>query len=66
MLELASEIIELTSSNSKIELHDLPEDDPKQREPRIDKAKELLGWIPSTQRRLGIIKTIDYFKRIVL
>ena len=66
MLELASEIIELTGSNSKIELHDLPEDDPKQREPRIDKAKELLGWIPSTQRRLGIIKTIDYFKRIVL
>jgi UDP-glucuronate decarboxylase len=66
MLELASEIIELTSSNSKIELLDLPEDDPKQREPRIDKAKELLGWIPSTQRRLGIIKTIDYFKRIVL
>jgi UDP-glucuronate decarboxylase len=66
VLELASEIIELTSSNSKIELHDLPEDDPKQREPRIDKAKELLGWIPSTQRRLGIIKTIDYFKRIVL
>jgi len=66
MLELASEIIELTCSNSKIELHDLPEDDPKQREPRIDKAKELLGWIPSTQRRLGIIKTIEYFKRIVL
>ena len=66
VLELASEIIELTSSNSKIELHDLPEDDPKQREPRIDKAKELLGWIPSTQRRLAIIKTIDYFKRIVL
>ena len=66
MLELASEIIELTCSNSRIELHDLPEDDPKQREPRIDKAKELLGWIPSTQRRLGIIKTIEYFKRIVL
>jgi UDP-glucuronate decarboxylase len=66
MLELASEIIELTSSNSRIELHNLPEDDPKQREPKIDKAKELLGWIPSTERRLGVIRTIDYFKSIVL
>ena len=66
MLELANEIIELTGSNSKIELHDLPEDDPRQREPMIDKARELLGWIPSTQRRLGVIKTIDYFKRLLL
>jgi UDP-glucuronate decarboxylase len=66
MLDLASEIIELTGSNSKIELHDLPEDDPKQREPKIDKARELLGWIPSTQRRVGVIETIDYFKSLGL
>ena len=62
MLELANEVIELTGSKSKIEMRALPGDDPKQREPKIDKAKELLGWKPLTKRQDGLAKTIQYFK----
>jgi UDP-glucuronate decarboxylase len=62
MLELANEVIELTRSKSKIEMRELPGDDPKQREPKIDKAKELLDWKPSTNRKDGLKKTVDYFK----
>ena len=62
MLELANEVIELTESKSKIEMRELPGDDPKQREPKIDKAKDLLGWTPSTKRKDGLKKTVEYFK----
>jgi UDP-glucuronate decarboxylase len=62
MLELANEIIELSQSKSKIEMKELPGDDPKQREPKIDKAKDLLGWSPSINRKEGLRKTIEYFK----
>ena len=62
MLELAIEVIELTGSNSKIEMRELPGDDPRQREPKIDKARDLLGWTPSTERGDGLKKTIEYFK----
>jgi UDP-glucuronate decarboxylase len=61
MKELANEIIELTSSKSKIDYRPLPSDDPKQREPIIDKAIELLGWNPSVSRAAGLIETINYF-----
>ncbi len=62
MLELASEVIALTGSKSKIEMRALPGDDPKQREPKIDKARDLLGWSPSVNRKDGLRKTVDYFK----
>ena len=62
MLELANEVIELTRSRSKIQMQELPGDDPRQREPKIDKARDLLGWIPSTKRNDGLNKTIEYFK----
>jgi UDP-glucuronate decarboxylase len=62
MLELANEIIELTGSKSKIEMRALPGDDPKQREPKIDKAKDLLGWVPLTERKDGLLKTVEHFK----
>jgi len=62
MLELANEVIELTGSKSSIEMRELPGDDPKQREPTIDKAKDLLGWTPSTKRDDGLKRTIQYFK----
>ena len=62
MLELANEVIELTGSKSKIEIRELPGDDPKQREPKIDKARDLLGWVPLTKRKDGLRKTVDYFK----
>ncbi|HXK73768.1 MAG TPA: SDR family NAD-dependent epimerase/dehydratase, partial [Bacteroidales bacterium] len=55
-------IIELTNSKSKI-IH-LPsvEDDPMQRQPVIDKAKEILHWQPTTQLKDGLQKTISYFE----
>jgi UDP-glucuronate decarboxylase len=62
MLELANEVVELTGSKSKIEMRALPGDDPKQREPMIDKATDLLGWTPSTKRKDGLKKTVDHFK----
>ena len=62
MLELATEIIELTQSKSQVEMRPLPGDDPKQREPMIDKAEKILGWKPIVDRRSGLVKTIEYFK----
>ena len=61
MRELAEEVIQLTGSKSKIEYRPLPGDDPKQREPIIDRAKDLLGWSPRVSRSEGIKKTIEYF-----
>jgi UDP-glucuronate decarboxylase len=65
MLELANQIIELTGSKSKIVFKPLPSDDPKQRQPNISLAKEKLGWEPHIKLQEGLIKTIDYFKKIV-
>jgi nucleoside-diphosphate-sugar epimerase len=65
MLGLAKEIIELTGSKSKIEMRVLPGDDPKQREPQINKARELLGWVPATKRGAGLGKTVEYFKTVL-
>jgi dTDP-glucose 4,6-dehydratase len=62
MLELAKEIIQLTGSRSKIIFKDLPEDDPKVRQPDITKAKELLGWEPKVHRHEGLQRTLKYFK----
>jgi len=61
MLELANEVVVLTESKSKIEMRALPGDDPKQREPKIDKARDLLDWTPSTERKDGLKKTVEYF-----
>ena len=62
MLELASLVLEMTGSSSTIEHRDLPADDPKQRQPNIEKAKKVLGWEPSVPLRDGLKKTIDYFR----
>ena len=62
MLELANEIIKLTNSDSRVEMKPLPGDDPKQREPRIEKANTLLKWSPKISRREGLEKTIAYFR----
>jgi len=66
MLELAKNIIDLTNSNSKLVYLPLPQDDPKQRKPDISLAKEKLeGWEPKTKLRDGLIKTIEYFSKIL-
>ena len=63
MLELATKVIDLTGSKSKLIFQDLPSDDPKQRQPNITRAKELLdNWNPNVQLNEGLIKTIQYFE----
>ena len=62
--QLAELVIELTGSKSKIVYLPAPADDPQQRQPVIDQAKEILHWEPTVQLREGIMKTIDYFKQL--
>jgi UDP-glucuronate decarboxylase len=59
--QLAEQVIDLTGSKSKLVFLPLPQDDPKQRQPNIDKAREILGWEPKVQLRDGLTKTIAYF-----
>ena len=62
MLQLAREVIDLTGSTSKIVFLPLPKDDPMQRRPDINLAKqELNGWEPKVQLREGLKLTVDYF-----
>jgi len=65
ILELANKVIALTGSTSKIVYRPLPEDDPLQRQPNIDLAKERLGWEPKTQLEEGLERTVEYFKNYV-
>ncbi len=64
--ELASQVISLTGSRSKIVHLPLPEDDPLQRKPSIDLAKEQLGWEPKIQLKEGLERTIKYFKENIV
>ncbi|MBA4339711.1 UDP-glucuronic acid decarboxylase family protein [Hyphomonas sp.] len=59
--QLAEQVIDLTGSKSKLVFMPLPQDDPKQRQPNIEKAREILGWEPKVQLRDGLTKTIAYF-----
>lgn len=65
MIELANKVIELTSSKSEIIFKPLPEDDPKQRQPDISLANELLGWQTKVDLSDGLSLTIDYFQSII-
>jgi len=60
--ELASEIIVLCNSSSKIVNLPLPEDDPRRRKPDIALAKSLYDWSPKTSLTEGLIRTINYFR----
>lgn len=63
MLELASKVIDMTGSKSKLIFQPLPADDPKQRQPDIRRAGEWLGgWSPNIQLEEGLKKTITYFE----
>ncbi len=61
--EFAEEVIKLTGTKSKIVYKDLPVDDPKVRQPNIDKAKKILGWEPKISRTEGLKITIEYFSK---
>ena len=65
MWELAQKVIELTGSKSQILQQALPQDDPKQRRPDISEAKRMLNWEPTINLENGLIKTIDYFRKVV-
>ena len=60
--ELAEKVVEMTGSTSEIVYHDLPVDDPKQRQPNIDRANSVLNWSPKIKLDEGLKKTISYFK----
>ena len=62
---LAEEIIELTSSNSKISYKNLPENDPIKRKPDITLANQQINWQPKIKRNDGLKETIKYFKSIL-
>lgn len=62
--QFAEEIIKLTGTNQKIVYKPLPKDDPKQRQPDITKAKEILGWEPKVSRAEGLAITYDYFRSL--
>ncbi len=62
--EFAEEILELTGNTIKIIYKPLPVDDPKQRQPDITKAKEILGWEPKVNRKEGLKITYEYFKSL--
>jgi len=65
ILEVAKKIIAMTGSKSRISFKPLPADDPKQRQPLIDLAKEKLGWTPEVVLEEGLKKTIAYFEDVL-
>ena len=65
MLELAEKVIKLTQSKSKLIFAPLPSDDPKQRQPNIELAKEKFGWEPKVQLDDGLQQTISYFRKVL-
>jgi dTDP-glucose 4,6-dehydratase len=62
--DFAEEIIKLTGTKQKIVYKPLPVDDPKQRQPDITKAKQILGWEPKVTRQHGLMNTYEYFKSL--
>jgi dTDP-glucose 4,6-dehydratase len=63
MLQLAARIRDLSGSSSEIVFKPLPEDDPKQRRPDLTRARQVLGWEPTTSLDAGLDKTIAYFRQ---
>ena len=66
MLELAEIVLQKTKSSSKLDFRPLPEDDPRQRQPDISKASNLLNWAPSLDLADGLDLTVDYLANINL
>jgi dTDP-glucose 4,6-dehydratase len=62
--EFAEEIVKLTGTKQKVIYQPLPQDDPKQRKPNIEKARKLLGWQPKVNRADGLKITYAYFKSL--
>ena len=65
MLELAEKVLYLVGGQSKLVYQPLPTDDPRQRQPNIELAKEKLGWVPQVQLEDGLKETISYFRKLL-
>ena len=65
ILECARQVIAVTQSKSEIRYEPLPQDDPKQRQPDITKARTLLGWEPKIGLQQGLQMSLDYFREAV-
>jgi dTDP-glucose 4,6-dehydratase len=63
ILELAEIIKKITGSPSEIAFEPLPQDDPRQRQPDITKARTLLGWQPEVGLMEGLERTVEYFSK---
>lgn len=61
--QLAEEVVRICDSRSDVKFMALPQDDPKQRKPNIERAQELLGWNPTIPLREGLEKTVAYFRK---
>jgi UDP-glucuronate decarboxylase len=65
MLALAEKVLHQVGGQSKLVFQPLPADDPRQRKPVIDLAKEKIGWMPKVSLDDGLTKTIEYFRHIL-
>jgi UDP-glucuronate decarboxylase len=65
MLQLASMVVEMTGSRSRVVHRPKPEDDPRQRRPDISQARTVLNWAPKTPLKEGLRRTIEYFDRLL-
>jgi UDP-glucuronate decarboxylase len=65
MNELASEVGKCVWREIKIKYLPLPQDDPKQRKPNIDRARKLLGWEPKVPLTDGLKRTVEYFRSVI-
>ncbi len=66
VMEIAQFVLKLTGSASSVQQQPLPVDDPKVRRPDIRKAEALLGWTPKVELEDGLLKTIEYFRKVLL
>jgi len=62
--ELAEKVLGLVDNGSRLVYEPLPQDDPTQRQPNIDKARQALGWEPKVTLDDGLPKTVDYFRQL--
>ena len=65
VLQLATMVVDMTGSRSRIIHMPLPQDDPQQRRPHISRAQDLLSWQPRTPLKEGLIHTIAYFEKLL-
>lgn len=65
ILDIAQEVIELTGARSHLVFHPMPSDDPYRRKPDISLAKKMLDWEPKVSLKEGLLKTIEYFSKVL-